>query len=141
MKIFFDTNVYVAEALLGAGAKRIIDATVAASWRIYVNSYVASEAQRVIRDKLGYSRRVAFLARVRILRRATEIEAPASRHSVPADSADDAILQAALAAGVDYLVTNDEDLLALNPYEGLRIVSMNAFQEFLEDQGLLKIGI
>jgi hypothetical protein len=27
MKVFFDTNVYVAEALLGRGARQMIDAT------------------------------------------------------------------------------------------------------------------
>ena len=31
--------------------------------------------------------------------------------------------QAALAAGVDYLVTNDTRLLSLSPYEGLWVVS------------------
>ncbi|HWB54155.1 MAG TPA: hypothetical protein VG722_08180 [Tepidisphaeraceae bacterium] len=48
MKIFFDTNVYVAETLLGKGAQRIIQATIDASWRICASSYVAAETQRVI---------------------------------------------------------------------------------------------
>ena len=42
-----------------------------------------------------------------------------------------------LAAGVDYLVTNDDHLLQLDPYEGMRIVSMTVCQKLLEDQGLL----
>ena len=36
MKVFFDTNVYVAEALLGEGSTRLIEATLSAGWRIYV---------------------------------------------------------------------------------------------------------
>jgi len=33
MKVFFDTNVYVAEALLGSAAERMVEATSNASWR------------------------------------------------------------------------------------------------------------
>jgi hypothetical protein len=35
MKIFFDTNFYVAEALLGEVAEEMLAATERASWRIY----------------------------------------------------------------------------------------------------------
>jgi len=40
MKIFFDTNVYISEALLGAtegGAAKIIAACRRAKWRTYVS--------------------------------------------------------------------------------------------------------
>ena len=36
MKIFFDTNVYVAEALLGEAAEEMLEVTARASWRIYI---------------------------------------------------------------------------------------------------------
>jgi putative PIN family toxin of toxin-antitoxin system len=139
MKIFFDTNVYVAEALLGQGAERMIETTQDASWRIFTSAYIAAEAQRVLREKLGFSARFAFLTRVRILRRAVVIESSASRHVVPKDKADSPVLQAALEARADYLVTNDDDLLELNPYEGLQIISMNAYRQLLENQGLWQV--
>jgi predicted nucleic acid-binding protein len=43
MKVLFDANVYVAEALLGHAATRMIDATVRAGWRIYVSPYLLDE--------------------------------------------------------------------------------------------------
>ncbi len=45
--------------------------------------------------------------------------------------------KAALAAGADYLVTNDADLLLLSPYEGLRILSMSDYYRLLQDRQLL----
>jgi predicted nucleic acid-binding protein len=60
-----------------------------------------------------------------------------SRHVVPGDPADNSILQAALAAGADLLVTNDKRLLALHPYEGLRIISMADYFDLLKHEGLL----
>src|SRR5437870_1857881 len=123
MKIFFDTNVYVAEALLGVGAVKMIAATESASWRIYASDRVLDEVVRVLIEELGFSRRLAWLSRRRIIRRATLIAPGASRHDVPDDSNDTPILCAALDAGADYLVTNDQHLLSLDPYEGLRIVA------------------
>lgn len=137
MKIFFDTNVYVAEALLGAGAEEMLAATQQAQWRIYASAYLLDELERVMTEELGFSRRLAFLSRSRIIRRATVVAPGASHHAVPQDVKDTPILQAALAAGVDYLVTNDRHLLDLDPYEGLRIVSMTEFRQILVSEGLI----
>ena len=88
-------------------------------------------------DYLGFSRRLAVLSRHRVARRSTPVTPPASRHAVPGDPKDSPILQAALAAGSDYLVTNDRHLLSLDPYESLRIVSLTAYELLLRDAGLL----
>ena len=137
MKIFFDTNVYVAEALLGAAAEEMVAATVQASWRIHVSLYVLDEVERVTQE-LGFSARLATLSRQRIVRRAHLVEPGASRHDVPEDVKDAPILRAALEAGADYLVTNDRHLLDLNPYEGLRIVSMTEYHGLLVSEGLIR---
>jgi predicted nucleic acid-binding protein len=63
MKIFFDTNVYVAEALLGEAAEEMVAATVRAGWRICASAYVPEELERVLTEKLGFSRRLASLSR------------------------------------------------------------------------------
>ena len=137
MKVFFDTNVYVAEALLGQAAEEILEATRRSSWRIYSSAVVLKEIEGVLGEKLGFSRRLVALTRVRTIRNSTIIEPGASRHIVPEDPADSPILQAAVAAGADYLVTNDSHLLALTPYQGMRILSMHQYHALLIDQGLL----
>lgn len=137
MKLLFDTNVYVAEALVGGAAARMVEATHSAGWRVYASTYLLDEVERVLTDYLGFSRRFGMLSRHRIIRRAALVETPSSRHAVPADPKDSPILRAALGAGVDYLVTNDRHLLELDPYEGLRITSMSAYEQLLRDEGLL----
>lgn len=138
MKVFFDTNVYVAEALLGRAAERMIQATVKGSWRIFTSDHVLGEISRVLVEELGLSRRFAVLTTRRVARRATLVEVSASRHVVPADPQDSPILQAALAAGADYLVSNDAHLLALSPYEGLGVITMTEYYRLLGEHGLLK---
>jgi putative PIN family toxin of toxin-antitoxin system len=137
MKVFFDTNVYIAEALLGRAAERIINATAGARWRIYCSRHVVDEVRRVIR-RLGFPQRLASLSQDRIRRRSMLVKPPSSRHAVPRDPQDSPILRAALACGADYLVTNDQHLLELDPYEGLAIVSMDRYLEIIRERGLLE---
>ncbi len=137
MKVFFDSNVYIAEALLGQGAEALIAATISASWRVFVGEYVLDEVVSVLTDQFGFSRRFAVLTRQRIVRRTALVELPASRHLVPDDSKDSPILKLALEAGSNYLVTNDRHLRSLDPYEGLRIISMTDYIELLHEFGLL----
>jgi putative PIN family toxin of toxin-antitoxin system len=136
MKVVFDTNVYIAEALGGDTATRLVASTDQASWRIYVSRYIVDEMTAVMIDDLGLSRRSAALAAIRALRRATLAEPTPSRHTVPQDAADSPVLRAALQAGADYLVTNDRHLLALHPYEGVQIISMTDYRRLLEEHGL-----
>jgi len=135
MKVFFDTNVYVAEALLGSAATELIEGTVRLRWRILSSLYVLEETERVLVEKLGFSRRLGVLTREHVRRRAQLVPMMASRHQVPSDPADNPILATAVAAGADFLVTNDAHLLALDPYQGLRIISMTDYYQLLVDQG------
>lgn len=137
MKVFFDANVYVAEALLGKAAADMVAATHSASWRVFVSRQVLDEVAAVLCRELGFSPRLAGLTRRRAARAAQLVESRSSKHQVPQDPNDSPILQAALAANVDYLVTNDRHLLAINPVEGLRIISMTDYRQLLIHEGLL----
>ena len=71
MKVFFDTNVYVAEALLGETAEALVQATQRANWRIVTNTHVLDEVRRVLTEYFGFPVRFAALTRHRIGRRAS----------------------------------------------------------------------
>ena len=137
MKVFFDTGVLIAEALLGRGAQRIVNATRRGRWRMHTRAYVLDELVEVLNEDLGFTRRFASLTRRRVLRRSSLVK-PSSHAHVPEDPDDSPILQAALTCGADFLVTNDRHLLTLDPFEGLHIISMDAYHDLLEDEGLLK---
>jgi predicted nucleic acid-binding protein len=94
--------------------------------------------ERVLTQELGFSQRLAFLTRRRIVRRSTVVAPRASRHQVPGDPDDSPILQAALAGGIDYLVTNDRHLLEISPYEGLQAISMTVYYQLLVQHGFLE---
>lgn len=137
MKVFFDTNVYVAEALLGGAAIVMIEATQRAGWRIFVSDYVLDELVYVLQQYRHCSRRFGSRTRRHVLRRSQLLATPQSKHRVEVDPKDSPILAAASAAGVDYLVSNDAHLLEMDPYEGIRIISMTSYYELLKHSGLI----
>jgi len=137
MKVLFDTNVYVAEALMGAAAQRIVSATLAAAWRVSTCETVLDELKRVLVEELDFSRRDAMIIRRRCETRTKLVTQRPSKHQVPGDPNDSPILAAACDAGVDYLVTNDKRLLDLDPYEGVRVISMTDYFRLLQDEGLI----
>jgi hypothetical protein len=59
---------------------------------------------------------------------------------VVADPADDPVLDAAVTARVDYLVTGDKALLAVKEYGGVKIVTARAFFDLLIAEGDAQTG-
>ncbi len=137
MKVFFDTNVYVSEALLGEHAIQAIRATVDARWKIFTCSYQLDELSRVMSQKLGLSMRWVRAVRIRVLEHSVMVTPLPSRHAVARDPNDSPILNPAIVAGVAFLVTIDRDLLTMDPYEGIRIISLWEYRRILEDRGML----
>ena len=135
MKVLFDTNVHVSDAICGGSATRAITATLKARWKVFVCQTILTEVERVIRTKFNRSQSFAN-ATVETLRDVSEVaEEPMTRHHVPGDPDDTPILRAAMAAGVDYLVTGDAKLLALSPVEGVRIISLTEYLRVLQSHG------
>ena len=136
MKVFFDTNVYVSATLRrSGGAQQVLAGTRGLRWRVFVSDYVLTEIVTTLQDRLALSARIAAAARDRAADQATSVADRPSPHRVPGDAKDSPILAAALACGADYLVTNDSHLLDLNPYEGLRIVTVAPYREILRAHG------
>jgi putative PIN family toxin of toxin-antitoxin system len=127
--------VHVSDAIYGGVAARAIAATLEARWKIFVCPTILNEIDVVIRSKFNRSPRFAN-ATIQHLRDSAEVANESlSRHQVPGDANDTPILRAAIASSVDYLVTGDAKLLALNPTEGVRIIALGEYLRILQEHG------
>ena len=135
MKVLFETNVLVSDAIYGGVATRAITATLKARWKVVVCPTILTELDRVLRSKFNRSQSFAH-ATVQTLRDVSEVmDEPISRHQVLGDPEDTPILRAALAAGVDYLLTGDTELLGINPIESVRIIPRSEYLHVLQSYG------
>ena len=55
--------------------------------------------------------------------------------NVSRDAKDDMFLATAIAGQADYLVSEDEDLLIIGKYQGVKIVNCRQFADILEARG------
>jgi putative PIN family toxin of toxin-antitoxin system len=100
--------------------------------RLFVSEYILNELTETLVQNLGRTRRFASLARRAVLRIATCVDLPpVSGSYVPGDPKDDPIVQTALSAKTDYLVTADSEILELGQIQDVRIITAAAFELLL----------
>jgi putative PIN family toxin of toxin-antitoxin system len=97
-----------------------------------VSEYILDELEETLIDDLRQTRRFAKLARRAIERRAKVVSlSDVIQQYVPGDPDDDPIVQTAIAARADFLVTADSEVLKLRKIRGVRVVTPQAFAEYL----------
>lgn len=127
LRAVLDTNIFVS-ALLGKGPPaKLYEAFRNGEFELVCSKPLVAElADVLLRPELDIPPddvKTAF----RLLRQHAVFVRPKHRLSVCRDPEDNRFLESALSGAADFLVTGDRDLLALNPFRGIRIVSPSAF--------------
>ncbi len=133
MQIVLDTNVIISAALSRHSSPDLI----LRAWRRGAFQLAASRpllaelevvlARPHIAERLGWSKsqRQAFITE--LSERALIVEPEERLEVVQADPTDNRLLEAAVAAGADYIVSGDQHLLGLRSYEEIPIVTPARF--------------
>ena len=123
-RVTLDSNVYIAalqfrdSRLLHLARLGIIGAD--------TSDAILDEVTGVLRDKFGWEGYRLHFARLELLKFLNRVE-PTETIAVCDDRDDDRVLECAVAAGSDYIVTNDGDLLRLGEYRGIGILTPDQF--------------
>ncbi len=127
MKVVFDTNVLVsALALPGGRGDEALRRVVDGEDSLALSKAVLDELLSVLARKFDHDREA--LARVAVfLSEAAEFVEPTERLAVLADEPDNRILECALAAGAQLVVTGGRAMLAQGDYRGILIVSLSSY--------------
>jgi uncharacterized protein len=132
MKVVLDTNVLITAFKDDYSyQKQIIDEVSAGRVEAYANRQTLKE-NRFILEKLiednSYKRELdSFFAQI------NPVDNPHLIHVV-SDPEDNKILESAVVAQADYLVTEDKALLELNPFQGVRIVQPVEFWKIYQEE-------
>jgi putative PIN family toxin of toxin-antitoxin system len=125
LRLVFDTNVYVSTfGVPGSKADLAFRLAVRGVFELVVSSEILAE----MRDKLAgpkFSFSDAQLDRAeRLIREVATVVEPEFELSVLDDEPDNRILECAAASGASAIVTGDKELLALENYEGIGIMTV-----------------
>ena len=127
MKVVFDTNVFVSAFIVPGGKGE--EALLLALRRkvdLYASVPILTETTRILRIKFHQPER-DILAALKQISRAATIVRPARTVSVLEDLPDNRILECAVSAQADLVVTGDHHLLALIEFEGIPLVRLADF--------------
>ena len=128
MRVVVDTNVWVSRLLLaGSVPARAVDKALAQFEVVVSEASVEELADVLSREK--FDRYVSLQDRQEFIRRLFQLTTPVSVLSEISDCKDpkdNHILALALDSESDWIVTGDEDLLAMTPWRGIKIVAPGA---------------
>ena len=134
MKVVFDTNVLVSAFVTEGVCSKLLGRARRGQFQLITCPFILKEFKTVLLKKLLATKGETRQA-LRILAEAiSALIQPAQPVSgIYRDPDDDNILAGIIAAGADYLVTGDSDLLELRKFRGTQIVTPRDFELLLED--------
>jgi len=131
MRVVLDTNVLLsALAFPGSQPDQVLQRVRRGEVELFLSPFILAELERILRDKFRFTKRQTD-ERMNVIRRLATLVEPTERIAlVTAKDDDNRILECALAARADYLVTGDkEHLLPLRSIGTTRIVTPAALLE------------
>jgi uncharacterized protein len=127
VRAVLDTNIYVsAFALPGSIAEEALQRAVHGRYELVTSTAILAELATVLANKFKWDPGRALEACREILEISTVVR-PKKHIRVLADDPDNRILECALAAHADCIVTGDKHLLGLGRFEGIPIFRLAAF--------------
>ena len=133
LRIVLDTNVLISVVVYGGNPRKILKAAISGAFGISVSETLIQELQDVLqRPQFGLG--VQFIQNtVAELTSIAEWVAPAKHHLlVKDDPSDNLVLDCAVAADADYLVTGDKHLLQLQKCGTVKILNPQQFMDVLK---------
>jgi putative PIN family toxin of toxin-antitoxin system len=127
VKVVADTNIYVSAIIFGGKPQTILELAHDGLLDLFISDDILAETARVLRDKFHRTPE-QLQADVLALDALTTRVQPTERiAAVTSDPTDDRILECAVAAACDRIVSGDADLLRMGSFRGLKILKVSEF--------------
>ena len=132
MKVVLDTNVIVA-AFAARGLCAAVFQLCLTKYRIVLSEYILSEVAEGLANKIRLPH-VTVQEIIQFLREHAQMVTPeAIEESICEDEQDLPIIGTALSGNAHFLITGDKDLLSLQKYKSIEILSPREFWERVKE--------
>lgn len=129
MKLVFDTNIYIsAFVITGSLAEKAILKVIRENYRLFISKEIVDEVLSVLSKKFDYNKEM--LSRTAIfLSEIAELIKTHDKVYILNDEVDNRIIECAVSAEADIIVSGDKELLSLKEYKGIKIMTLREFLE------------
>ena len=133
MRVVLDTNVIVSGLNFPGNEHLVLELALRGRFELYVSTFILEEAAGVLGRKFDWDAERSSQALSALGNAATVIYPRRLPEVIEGGHADNRILECAVEASADYLVTGDRrHLLPLGTHEGVRILNAPRFLSALE---------
>ena len=126
MRVLLDTNVLISGILFRGLPRSLLERAIRGELDLVTSPSLLDELERILTDEFRFPPEVARMVRGELATLA-EMVVPEEVPTVSRDPDDDQVLAAVVAGGARAIVTGDRDLLALETYRGITILSPAEF--------------
>ena len=133
MRVVLDTNVIVSGLNFRGNEERVLNLARRGRFDLYLSPFILAEASSVLSRKFGWEDEATELALGRLRDAATLVEPTPGPPVVEGNAGDNRVLECAVEASADFLVTGDRrHLLPLGEHHGTRIENAPRFLSSFE---------
>jgi putative PIN family toxin of toxin-antitoxin system len=130
-KVVFDTNIYLSAIVFGGTPRKVLKLALEERIFLYTSAPILLEVATKLKRKFLWSDRrvnqvIKSIAQIAIL-----VKPKRKLGVVKADPSDNKILEAAVAAKANFLVTGDRHLLEIKEFRGIEVVNSRNFLKLL----------
>lgn len=129
MRAVADTNVYISALNFGGTPEEVLVLAKAGAIQLFISPPILKEIEGVLLRKFCWSAKATRNA-IAAIQESTQLVRPKETiRLIVEDEADNRILECAVEAGADVVITGDRHLHALQRFRGVPIVSPGEFVE------------
>lgn len=135
LKVVLDTNVLISAILFGGKPRQILEKAIRGEIRLCLSERILEELRGVLqRSKFDYSPEMIQFILTELTAIGDFVNPSQTINVVFEDPEDNRILECAVEAGANYIVTGDSHLLKLSKYHNIEVLNPSAFLEKTEAQ-------
>ncbi len=127
----FHTNIYIKAFNFGGGTAFLLGLARAGAFRLDISDQVITETLGIMREKFQRDPYSINDVRQKLEALCNRVLPTQTVDGIKEDPDDNRIIECAMAAKSEYIVTEDQDLLRLGRYAGVEIMSMEEFTKRL----------
>jgi len=133
MKLVLDANIYISSFFWGGNPRRIIERIISGKDLLFVSKEILTEVFSVM-SRPKFDMKEEHISRFinSIEEIAFDIKLTDSIQNVCRDKDDDKIIECAVLANADYIITGDDDLLTIKEFRGTKIITANEYINILK---------
>ena len=140
IKVVFDTNIFISAILTPGNPRKLIDLARERKIMLFTSGFIIWEIERILRTKLNMDTPQILV----ILNSVREISLFVSPvvviSAIERDKSDNRILECAVEAKAEYIVSGDEHLLSLGRYDEISIVNASQFLKLYQSKTSIDVN-